>query len=286
MLKLNKKAGFAAVAIMAMSMMALTAMAMAKVNPADEIVVATVNGDKIFKKDVLGAIKTLPVPSADTEKVFPVIVDQMINEKLIDGETAKAEIEKSAEFQARFAAMKAQLVKTVYLEKYLKDKITDKTVKAEYDKFKKENKGKEEVHARHILVSSEEEAKKIIKELDGGAKFADLAKEKSSGPTAKNGGDVGFFAKGEIIPEFSDAAFNLKPGTYTKTPVKSQFGWHVIYVEEKRERAVPDLKEVEAAIRNKLGQGAIENLVKGLRAKADIKHFSMDGQPLEETKKN
>jgi len=152
MLKLNKKAGFAAVAIMAMSMMALTAMAMAKVNPADEIVVATVNGDKIFKKDVLGAIKTLPVPSADTEKVFPVIVDQMINEKLIDGETAKAEIEKSAEFQARFAAMKAQLVKTVYLEKYLKDKITDKTVKAEYDKFKKENKGKEEVHARHILV--------------------------------------------------------------------------------------------------------------------------------------
>ncbi|MCE9507131.1 MAG: peptidylprolyl isomerase [Alphaproteobacteria bacterium] len=286
MFKPNKKAGLAAVAIMAMSMMALPAMAMAKVNPADEIVVATVNGDKIFKKDVLGALKSLPVPSADTEKVFPVVVDQMINEKLIDVETAKAEIEKSPEFQQRFAAMKAQLVKTVYLEKYLKDKITAKTVKAEYDKFKKENKGKEEVHARHIVVPSEEEAKKIIKELDGGAKFADLAKEKSSGPTAKNGGDVGFFAKGEIIPEFSDAAFKLKVGSYTKEPVKSQFGWHVIFVEEKRERAVPDLKDVEAAIRNKLGQGAIESLVKGLRAKADIKHFSMDGKPLEETKKN
>ena len=161
--------------------------------------------------------------------------------------------------------------------------IKDKKI----ERFKKENKGKQEVHARHILLATEEEAKQAIKSLEGGAKFEDLAKERSSGPTAKNGGDVGYFAKGEIVTEFSDAAFKLKPGTYTKAPVKSQFGWHVIYVEDKRERAVPDIKDIEASIRNKLGQDAIESLVKSLRAKADIKRFGMDGKPVEEeTKKN
>ena len=283
----DKKNIFAVVVIVAMAMLALPALAKAKATPADNTVVAVVNGDKIFKKDVLGALKGLPVQEADTARVFPVIVDQMINEKLIEIETAKAEIEKDPLFLSRFAVMKAQLVKTVYLEKYLKDKITEKTVKAEYDKFKKENSGKQEVHARHILVATEEEAKQAIKDLDGGAKFDVLAKERSSGPTAGNGGDIGYFAKGEIIPEFSDAAFKLKPGAYTKEPVKSQFGWHVIYVEDKRNRVVPNLKEVEAAIRNKLGQGAIETLVKTLRAKADIKRFGMDGKPLDEAvKKN
>jgi peptidyl-prolyl cis-trans isomerase C len=249
--------------------------------------VAVVNGNKILKNDVMGALKSLKVQPADTTKAFPVVVDQIINEKLIDIETAKAAIEKDPAFQARLAATKAQLIKTVYLEKYLKDKITTQTVKAEYDKFKKANKGKQEVHARHILVASEAEAKQVIKDLDAGAKFDVLAKERSSGPTAKNGGDVGYFAKGEIIPEFSDAAFKLKSGTYTKEPVKTQFGWHVIYVEDKRDRAVPDLKDVEVSIRTKLGQGAIETLVKGLRAKADIQHFTIDGKPVEEeTKKN
>jgi peptidyl-prolyl cis-trans isomerase C len=268
-------------------MTTLPVIAQAKETPAGDTVVAIVNGTKIYKNDVMGAIKSLKVQPADTNKAFPVVVDQMINEKLIDTETAKAKIEADPAFQARLAAAKAQLIKTVYLERYLKDKITDQTIKAEYDKFKKANKGKEEVHARHILVPTEAEAKQVIKDLDAGANFETLAKERSSGPTAKNGGDVGYFAKGEIIPEFADAAFALKPGTYTKEPVHTQFGWHVIFVQDKRDRVVPDLKDVEVAIRTKLGQGAIENLVKGLRAKADIKHFDITGKPLDEaTKKN
>jgi peptidyl-prolyl cis-trans isomerase C len=277
------KLGFAALAIVAIA--ALPIVVQAKASPSDDTVVAIVNGSKILKNDVMTALKNMKVQSADTDKAFPVVVNQMINEKLIDSETAKAQIEKDPVFQARMAAAKAQLIKTVYLEKYLKDKITDKTIQAEYDKFKKANKGKEEAHARHILVASEEEAKQIIKELDGGANFEKLAQEKSTGPAAKNGGDIGFFAKGEIIPEISDAAFALKPGAYTKTPVKSQFGWHVLFLQEKRERVVPELKDIEASIRTKLGQEAIETLVKGLRAKADIKNFTMDGKPVEETTK-
>ncbi|MBI3440529.1 MAG: peptidylprolyl isomerase [Proteobacteria bacterium] len=285
---LVNKIGPVLMAAVAIAMVTMAGIAQAKEAPSsDSAVLAIVNGDKILKDDALNALKSMNVPAADTDKVLPVVVDQMINEKLINSEVAKAQIEKDPAFQARLALAKAQLVRTAYLEKYLKDKITDQAVKSEYEKLKKENKGKEEVHARHILVATEEEAKQIIKDLDAGARFETLAKERSSGPTAKNGGDVGYFAQGEIVPEFSNAAFQLKAGTYTKTPIKTQFGWHVIYVEDRRTRVVPDLKDVETSIRNKLGQEAVEKLVTGLRAKADIKRFGMDGKPVEEaTKKN
>lgn len=274
MFTLSKKTGFAALALAAM--LALPAVAQAK-----DDVAATVNGEKIMKSDVMTIIKNSPaVKAADSEKVYPILVEQMINDKLIDTETVKAEIEKDPAFQQRLAAAKAQMVRAVYLEKYLKGKVTDGEVKDTYEKFKKENKGKKEAHARHILVASEDEAKKVIKDLDGGAKFDALAKERSSDPSAKNGGDVGWFAQGEIIPAFSDAAFALKPGSYTKTPVKSQFGYHVIYVEEFRTRDVPELKNVENTIRTRLGQEAIGKLVKDLRTKAKIERFDFNGNPV------
>ena len=249
-------------------------------------IAAEVDGGKITKAEVMNALKTLSVKEADREKVYPALVDQMINERLIDAEIAKSKIESDPEFKTRLEAMKSQLIKTLFIEKHLKKNVTEKAVKDEYKKLKKANKGKKEAHARHILVKTEEEAKQIIKDLDNGAQFQMLAIERSSDPSAKNGGDVGFFAEDEIVPEFSKAAFKLKPGTYTKEAVKSQFGWHVIYLEAKRDRVVPDLKAVEKTIRTKLGQESVESLIKGLRAKADIKRFDMDGNPIKETKKN
>ena len=285
MLRQTYKTGLTALAVVAMVTAAIPAEA--KETPADaSIVVATVNGDKIFKKDVLGALKNMQVKPEDSEKAFPVVVNQMINERLINTETSSAGIEKNPVFQQRLEMARFQLIKTMYLENYLKDKINDQTVKVEYNKFKKENKGKQEVHAHHILLASEVEARQVIKDLKGGAKFEDLAKERSSGPTAKTGGDIGYFLKGELVPEFSDAAFKLKTGNYTKAPVKSQFGWHVILVKDKRIRPVPEMKLVEGAIRNKMGQEAVEKLVSNLRAKADIKHFDEKGNPVKKTAKN
>lgn len=273
-----------------LGMMALAAVfastLMATPARSEETVAATVNGEKILKKDVTTAMKALPAPAEQKDKLYPMVVEQMINEKLIDIDIAKKKVESDKDFLARKAAMEAQLVKTYYLEKFLKDRVSDGAVKSEYDKFRRDNKGKQEVHARNILVNSEEEAKKVIADLDKGAKFEELAKKRSSGPTAKTGGDVGWFTKGEIIPEFSDAAFKLKPGTYTKTPVKTQFGWHVIYVEAMRERNVPEFKVVEQNIRAKLGQEAIGELVQGLRTKAEIKRFDDNGKPIEEPQKN
>lgn len=252
----------------------------------DDTVIAVVNGDKIMKKDVMAAIKKLPIQAGkDTDKIFPLVVDEIINEKLIDDATKAAKVQDSAEYKTQLEALKGQLAKQIYVEKYLKEKVSDKAVKAEYDKFKKENEGKEEVHAKHILLATEEEAKEAIKELDDasdkGAKFDELAAQRSTDKmSAAHAGDLGFFSEEDMLPEFSKAAFALKPGTYSKEPVHTKFGWHVIYVLEKRPRQVPPMDTVADAIRKKLSQDAVKSLIDSLRSKAQIKVFDMNGKPL------
>lgn len=273
----------AVVALAAIAVVTVSHFADAK-GPAD-VVVATVNGDKILKKDVTEALKSLP--GADEAQMFPRVVDQIITEKLLDSETKKAKIQNDEEYKKRLDIIKSQLAKQIYVERYLKDKITDGIVKEEYEKFKKSNAGKEELRARQILVATEEEAKQVIKDLDAGKKFEDLAKQRSSGPSAQNGGEIpGYFIREEMIPEISNAAFKLKPGSYSKEPVKSQFGWHVLKIEDKRTRSVPEFKDIEMAIRNKLGQDALTQLTSELRANADIKLFDAEGKPLEAPKAN
>lgn len=249
---------------------------------AEEGVAAIVNGDKIYTKDVNKAIETMGVKSADAEKLYPMVLEQIVNEKLIEEAVAKAKVTDSEDYKKRLDVLKVQLAKQMYLENALKDKISDKAVKAEYEKFKKENAGKTEIHARHILVPTEEEAKQVIKDLDGGAKFEELAAKRSSGPAATNGGDLGYFAKEDMVPEFSKAAFALKKGEYTKTPVKTGFGWHVIKVEDKRERAVPEQAQLEMPIRNKLGQEALVGLAEKLRADAKVEKFDLKGNPMKD----
>jgi peptidyl-prolyl cis-trans isomerase C len=272
--------GFMALALFAAGLYVKPALAAAA---ADDTVIATVNGDKIMKKDVMAAIKKLPIQSKDTEKVFPMVVDEIINEKLIDDATNAAKIEQSDEYKKQLDALKSQLAKQMYVDKFLHDKVSDKVVKAEYAKFKKANEGKQEVHAKHLLVKSDEEAKQAIKDLDDGAKFEDLVKQRSSDTaSAANGGDLGWFAEEDMLPEFSKAAFALKPGSYSKEPVKTRFGYHVIYVIDKRARQVPPLEgPVSDAIRKKLSQDAVKDLIESLRSKAQIKMFDINGKPLD-----
>ncbi|MDY0009735.1 MAG: peptidylprolyl isomerase [Bdellovibrionales bacterium] len=236
-------------------------------------VAASVNGDKILVKDLDKAIETLGIKGADAEKVRPEVLDQIINEKLIEDAVIKAKIEDTAEYKKRLAVLEAQLQRQIFLEEQIKDKITDRLVKAEYEKFSKQNKGKMEIRARHILVPSEPEALQVIKELDGGADFTELAKRRSSDPSSQRGGDLGYFLREEMVPEFSKEAFSLKTGAYSKAPVKTQFGFHVVKVEDKRDRAVPAYEQVAEPIRQKLGNEALQSLLESLRKSADIKTY-------------
>ena len=269
----------AAAAVIASALFAAPVLAAAA---ADDTVIAVVNGSNIYKKDILAAIKTLPLQAgADTKEIFPLVVDEVINEKLIDDAAAASKVENSDDYKKRLELAKAQVAKQIYLEQQLKEKISDKAIKAEYNKFREANKGKEEVRASHILVKTEEEAKQVIRDLDEGAKFEDLAKQRSSDTmSATNGGDLGWFMKEQMLPEFSDAAFKLKPGEVTKKPVQTKFGWHVIKSVDRHALEVPALKDVEQPIRKKLVQDAMDVLVTKLRDKAEIKLFDMDGKPL------
>jgi peptidyl-prolyl cis-trans isomerase C len=277
MLKRYYALGFMALAITAAAFFATPALS------ADDTVIAVVNGDKIMKKDVMQTLKKLPIPSKDADKAFPMVVDQMINEKLIDDATKAAKVEDSAEYKTQLDQLKSQLAKQIYVDKYLHDKITEKAVKDEYSKFKKESEGREEIHAKHLLVKSEEEAKQAIKDLDDGAKFEDLVKQRSAdASTAAKGGDLGWFTEDEMVPEFSKAAFALKPGTYSKEPVHSPFGYHVIYVMDKRAAPVPPLNDqVSEAIKKKLSQDAVRELIESLRIKAQIKMYDQNGKPFD-----
>src|SRR5690606_13747347 len=127
--------------------------------------------------------------------------------------------------------------------------LSDEEMQKAYQQHLAESPAGEEVKARHILLDSEEDAKAVIEELNKGGDFQQLARDRSTGPSAPQGGDLGWFSKDQMVEPFSDAAFQMRPGDYSKAPVKTQFGWHVILVEDRREKPAPSFEEVEAELR-------------------------------------
>ncbi|NTG15168.1 peptidylprolyl isomerase [Agrobacterium rhizogenes] len=172
-----------------------------------------------------------------------------IDVKLLAKDAAAEKLDQTPDFQSHMAYLRDRELHNAYFKAHVADGITDDEVKARYDKEVAALPKLEEVHARHILVKTEDEAKAIIKELDAGKDFATLAKEKSTDPNKADGGDLGYFAHGRMVKEFEDAAFALPVGTYTKTPVKSDFGWHVIKVEDKRVAPPPPFDQVKDQVR-------------------------------------
>ena len=168
----------------------------------------------------------------------------------------------------RFLRLRA--LQNEFFRKNVDEAITDEALQAAYDEQIGSLPAKQEVRARHILVKEEAEALDIIKELDGGADFAELAKSKSTGPSGPKGGDLGYFGPGQMVPPFEAAAFALEKGDYTKKPVKTQFGWHVIQVEDKRDVAKPTLDQVKDQLRSFLAQQKFTTLITDLREKAKV----------------
>src|ERR1700724_2322748 len=154
---------------------------------------------------------------------------------------------------------------------------TEDAMKKVYEEAAKQIEGEQEVHARHILVESEDEAKSIAADLKKGADFAELAKKKSKDPGASDGGDLGFFTKDQMVPEFSTVAFALEPGKISD-PVKSQFGWHIIKVEEKRSRKAPDFEQVKSQIETYVTRKAQADYVAKLRETAKVERMDASSE--------
>lgn len=240
--------------------------------PAEDPVLATVNGEEILESEVRATQQGLPQQYRQLpfEMLKADLLTREINQRLLMDAGREAGLADDEEVKAQLAELERRLIAETYLDRALNDAITDDAVNAKYEEFLETNEPEPQVHARHILLESEEDAKAIIAELDDGADFAELAKEKSTGPSGPNGGDLGFFNRADMVAPFADAAFAMEAGTYSSEPVQTQFGWHVIKVEEVKEGTQPSLDEVRQQLVAEITRDAFNELVEDLRADADI----------------
>ncbi len=180
------------------------------------------------------------------------LLDVVIDMELLALAAKKDGLDQDPDFQKQLEFLELRALRNAYLGQKINGAISEDDVKAAYEKEFADFEGEPELNARHILVKEKAEAEALIKELDGGADFAELAKEKSTGPSGPNGGDLGYFGKGQMVPSFEEAVFALEKGAYTAEPVKTQFGWHVIKLEDKRLQEKPTLETVENNLRQQL----------------------------------
>ncbi len=248
-------------------------------------VVAVVYEEEIKRTDVMNFIGQLPeqLRALPVQTIFPMALDQLVTDKVIRKRVDEAGLSDDPEVQELVSKAEDQIVKTVYLERQIEKELTEDKLQAEYKKLVSDIESEKETHARHILVEDESTAKDLIAKLDGGADFAELAKENSTGPSATSGGDLGFFTEREMVPEFAEAAFSIAPGSYSKKPVKTQFGWHVIKVEERRDSPKPDFASVRPQIEQKLRQDTAMKLFADWKGQADVKQFDINGNPVAKT---
>jgi peptidyl-prolyl cis-trans isomerase C len=238
---------------------------------AEDKVLAKVNGSEIRQSDValaeeeLGPSLAQMDPATKEENVLSFLIDMKIVSKAAEDK----KVQDSEDFKKRLAFTRNRLLMDSLLANEGKAATTDDAMKKVYEEASKQISGEEEVHARHILVETEDEAKAVKAELDKGADFAELAKKKSKDPGASDGGDLGFFTKDQMVPEFSAVAFALEPGKISD-PVKTQFGWHIIKVEEKRNRKAPEFDQVKSQIETYVTRKAQADYVAKLREAAKI----------------
>jgi peptidyl-prolyl cis-trans isomerase C len=238
---------------------------------ADDKVLAKVNGVEIKESDVALAEEELAPslqqmdPAAKKDNVLAFLIDLQIVAKAAEDK----KIENSDDFKKRLGFTRKRLMMDSLLAAEGKLATTDDAMKKVYEEASKQITGEVEVRARHILVETEDEAKAVVEELKKGADFAELAKKKSKDPGASDGGDLGFFTKDQMVPEFSAVAFVLEPGKISD-PVKSQFGWHVIKVEEKRNRQAPPFEQVKGQIETYVTRKAQADYVAKLREAAKV----------------
>lgn len=258
-------------------LLALPGAALAQGDP----VVARVNGTELHRSALEAARANLPAQyqQMPLETLYDPLLDQVINGQLLLDQAAAAEVESDATFQSQLAEVKTQLAREFVLRAEVERVVTEADLRQRYDDYVKANPPADEVRASHILVATEDEAKAVVAELAQGAEFAELARTKSTDPSAaQNGGDLGFFKHDDMVPEFSDAAFALAAGE-TSAPVKTAFGWHVIRLVERRQATPPAFEDVAEQLRGQAAAEAIETFLAGLRADAVIERFNVDGSP-------
>ena len=246
-------------------------------------VVARVNGVEILRSDIAAAQQLLSQQyrSMPLETLYPALLDQIIDTQLMAGEARRAGLHNDEAVRRRITMIESRILEEVYIEKAIAGRVTDAALRKRYEESTRAPSGANGmVRARHILVKTRREAESVINELrKPGADFAALARKHSTGPSGTRGGDLGFFRRGDMVKPFSEAAFGLKKGEFTRKPVKTRFGWHVIKAEDRRAAPVPSFEESAARLRSEIIKKGRTDTLGRLRKEARIEQFNLDGSP-------
>lgn len=249
-------------------------------------ILAKVNGQVIHFSDLKAVAETLP-PQARTmppQQLYPMLLEQLIDAQSLLAEAKKTGLDKDPEVQHMVQMAQERALESALLNKVVRPQVADDLIKARYDQDYGGKPGEPEVHARHILVNDEATAKKITTDLKKGGDFVALSKQYSKDPSAKEqGGDLGFFKKTDMVPEFANRAFALKDKEVSANPVKTQFGWHVIQTLEHRTSQPPSYEQVRDELRQQMVQAAVQKEVAEARGSVTVERFNMDGSPVKAT---
>ncbi|MDB5412316.1 MAG: hypothetical protein JWR10_651 [Rubritepida sp.] len=247
-------------------------------------VLARVDGEEIRLNEVIAAaaeampaeLRSVPphlLRSMLPPQVFEQLVDRAISDRAMVMAARRAGLDRDEEVRRRLKLAEDAELRDTLLRREVLPRVTDETLRARYDRDAAARPAEEEVHARHILVPNEADARAILTEIQRGANFEEVARRRSTDPAARNGGDLGFFRRGDMVPEFATAAFALQPGQVAPAPVRTQFGWHVIKVEERRNSRGPGFEDSKDTLRQTMIEEEVQAAVQRIRAAARIERL-------------
>jgi len=247
-----------------------------------DTLLATVNGQKITERDLGIAYAGLSdsVKQQPQAQVLPQLLNELINAKALEIEARKEGLEKDPDVKAAMDAASGAVLQNALLRREISPLLTDDKLKAAYQDQYANKPGEEEIHAQHILLKTQADAQAVIDQLNKGADFATLAKSKSTDPNASTGGDLGWFKKGDMVQAFSDAAFALKPGQISQTPVQSPYGWHVIKVLGTRVAPPQTYEQIHDTMAQKIEQQALRDDLMKARSAVKVVAFDENGKPI------
>ena len=259
-------------------LMITTAMMQGSAFAQEPVSVGTLNGETIYLDEVMQIAEQLPEEyrRQPLDSYFGQLVDDVINTRLAAKAATADGLQNEELIIEAIRIATNRILAEAYMASEVRKDVDDSAIEAAYQRFVADSDSREEISARHILVNSEEEALGLIEKLKNGADFSALAKEFSTGPSGPKGGDLGYFGRGQMVPDFEAAAFNLEIGTFSSQPVRTQFGWHVIKLEDKRVAAPATLDEMRGQIANSLSQQALARLIEEMRSDADISKRSFE----------
>jgi peptidyl-prolyl cis-trans isomerase C len=257
--------------------------------PADPLL-ARVDGQEVRISDVVAvAAEVLPpelrnVPPGALMQMLPPevsrqLVDRAITERALVSAARAAGLDQDDEVRRRIRRAEEQELQQALLSREVGGKVTDEAIRARYEQEASRRQGEPEVRARHVLSTTEAAAREAMAEIARGADFAEVARRRSTGPGAQEGGDLGFFKRGDMVPEFADAAFALQPGQVSAAPVRSPFGWHVIKVEERRAAAAPSFEDAKPQLQRQMLEEGVEAMVQRVRSAAKIERLDSAAAP-------